>query len=72
MGKGIDLARPDAPEHAEVLDDFKDQLLIVLVKRLGGIVSIPVAEADDTGQDTLVFNITGDPPRFNFFTRKKQ
>lgn len=49
MGKGIDLARPDAPLHAEVLDDFKDQLLIVLLNRLGGIVSIPVSEVDGTG-----------------------
>lgn len=53
MGKGIDLAREDAPEHAAMLDDFKDQLLIILVKRLGGKVSIPVAEADDTGKDLL-------------------
>ena len=72
MGKGIDLARDTAPEHAAVLDDFKDQLLIVLLKRLGGIVTIPVAEADDTGQDMVEFNIDGEPPRFNFFVRKKQ
>ena len=26
MGKGIDLARPHAPEHAALLDDLKDQL----------------------------------------------
>jgi hypothetical protein len=37
MGKGIDLARPDAPLHAEVLDDFKDQLMIVLLLRLGAL-----------------------------------
>lgn len=57
MGKGIDLARSGAPEHAAVLDDFKDQLLIVLVKRLGGKVSLPVTEVDDTGRNTLSFNI---------------
>lgn len=53
MGKGIELARADAPEHAAVLDDFKDQLLIVLLKRLGALekpVVIAVAEAEDTGQ----------------------
>ena len=72
MGKGIDLARADAPEHAAVLDDFKDQLLIVLLKRLGGTVHIPVAEADDTGGDLVEFNIDGDPLQFNFFVRKKQ
>lgn len=57
MGKGIDAARPGAPEHAEVLDDFKDQLLIVFLKRLGGTVSIPLAEVDDTGQDMLSFSV---------------
>jgi hypothetical protein len=57
MGKGVDAARPYAPEHAQVMDDFKDQLLIVFLKRLGGKVSIPVAEVDDTGQDILSFRI---------------
>lgn len=59
MGKGIDMARELAPEHAQTLDDFKDQLLIVLMKRLAvdGKVVIPVAEADDTGQDLLAFRI---------------
>jgi len=57
MGKGIDLARADNPVHAAVLDDFKDRLLIVFLKRLGGKVSIPLAEVDDTGQDMLSFRI---------------
>lgn len=60
MGKGIDLARGDAPIHAAVLDDFKDQLLIVLLKRLvdeRGEVTIPVAEVDDTAQDLVAFRI---------------
>lgn len=57
MGKGIDAARAFAPEHTAVLDDFKDQLLIVFLKRLGGMVSIPVAEVDDTGQDLFAFRI---------------
>ncbi len=34
MGKGIDMAREFAPEHAAVLDDFKDQLIVILLKRL--------------------------------------
>lgn len=71
MGKGIDLARQDSPEHAEVLDDFKDQLLIVFLKRLGGKLSIPVAEVDDTGGDMLAFSIDADRV-FHFETRKKQ
>ena len=36
MGKGIDMAREGSPVHAAVLDDFKDQMLIVFLKRLGG------------------------------------
>jgi hypothetical protein len=70
MGKGIDLARVDAPEHAAVMDDFKDQLLIVLIKRLGRSVSIPVEEADDTGHDVLMFSIVDRV--FHFEIRKKQ
>ena len=57
MGKGIDLARPGAPEHAEILDNFKDQLLIVLVKRLGGSITIPISEVDDTGSDILSMSL---------------
>lgn len=71
MGKGIDAARAaGAGVHADVLDDFKDQLLIVFLKRLGGKVSIPLAEVDDTGQDLLAFKI--DENRvFHFEASKK-
>ena len=70
MGKGIKLARElGAGLHADVLDDFKDQLLIVFLKRLGGKVSIPVAEFDDTSQDNLAFKIENGV--FTFETRKK-
>jgi hypothetical protein len=62
MGKGIDAARAaGAGLHADVLDDFKDQLLIVVLKRLqemyGDSLAFPVAEVDDTGQDMLSFQI---------------
>jgi len=50
--------------------NFKDQLLIVLVNRLGGEISIPVAEIDATGPFTLSFNI--DNGAFNFTVGKKQ
>jgi len=70
MGKGIDLARPDAPLHAAVLDDFKDQLLLALVQRLGGRASIPVAEIDATGAAVLMMNIVDQS--FHFEIRKKQ
>lgn len=70
MGKGIDAARPHAPLHAAVLDDFKEQLLIVFLKRLGGKISVPVAEVDDTGGDLLAFSVVDGV--FHFETRKKQ
>lgn len=70
MGKGIDLAREHAPLHAAVLDDFKDQLLIALVKRLGGSVSMPVAEVDDTGGWVLMFSVNDGV--FNFQVSRKQ
>lgn len=59
MGKGIDAARDTAPHHAALLDDFKDQLLIVLLKRLaqGGRIIIPVAEVDNTGNDIVKFSV---------------
>lgn len=72
MGKDIDMARSLGPEHAQMIDDLKDQLLIVFLKRLkakGDDLRFPVAEVDDTGQDTLSFNI--DNGVFNFALRKK-
>ena len=59
MGKGIKLARqiPGHELHAQVLDDFKDQLLIVLMKRLAdkdGRVVIPVAETDNTAASSAM------------------
>ena len=41
-----------------LMDRFKDQLLIVLLKRLGGEGSIPVAEVDDTGQDLAAADLS--------------
>lgn len=74
MGKGIDAARAaGAGLHAEVLDDFKDQLLIVLMKRLkekyGDDLVFPVAEVDNTGLDLLAFQIVDG--RFLFTLEKK-
>lgn len=73
MGKGIDIARSHAPEHAAVLDDFKDQLLVVFLKRLkhkyGDSLIFPLAETDDTGQDLLLFKI--EDGEFVFVLEKK-
>lgn len=69
MGQGTDYARKDAPFHTKVLDDLKDQLLIALIKRLGGTVDIPAEEIDDTGQDLLMMSLQGRV--FHFEVRKK-
>lgn len=71
MGKAIDLVRAFAPEHAAVLDDLKDQLLIVLLKRLGGSIDVPVAEVDDTAQDMMSFSLDPETQLFHFEIRKK-
>jgi hypothetical protein len=70
MGLGIDLAREDAPLHAQIIDDFKDQLLIAMVKRLGGNATIPIKEIDETGKYMLTFCVQGDA--FNFELKQKQ
>jgi hypothetical protein len=70
MGKGTDLARASAPEHAQVIDDLKDQLLIVFLRRLGSKVSIPLAEVDDTGQLMFAFRVD-EQKTFHFELRKK-
>jgi len=73
MGVGIDAARPDAPEHAAVLDTFKEQLLIALLRRLtkgGGQFHIAVAELDRTGEFVVAMRV--DNGVFHFEVRKKQ
>ena len=70
MGQGIELARAEAPLHAAVLDDFKDQLLIALIQRLSGKVSIPATEVDETGGYLLAMSINDGA--FNFELVKKQ
>lgn len=68
-GPGMAAAAMDAPEHVAVMEHFKEQLLIVFLKRLGGKVSIPVAEVDDTGQDMLAVAIVDGV--FNFEIQRK-
>lgn len=69
MGTGIEMARADAPEHAEIMENFKEQLLLAFLRKLGGRVSIPVKEVDETGGYLLAFNIVNGV--FNFELRKK-
>lgn len=73
MGKGIDVARAaGAGIHADVLDDFKDQLLVVFLKRLkaaGQPLHFPVSEVDDTGHDLVSFRVVNGV--FHFELSKK-
>lgn len=69
MGKGIDMARADAPEHAEVLDNFKEQLLVAMVVKAGGKYEIPIADVDATGGWVLAFRV--DNGKFIFEARRK-
>ncbi len=71
MGQGIEMARALAPEHAAAIDNMKDQLLIALIKRLGGTVEMPVSEVDDTGQDLLSFSLNPTTRKFTFVVSKK-
>ncbi len=72
MGKGIDLARSGAPVHAAVLDDLKDQLLIALIKKLGGKVEMPVKEVDETGMYVLRMSVDPMIGMFTFEVKAKQ
>lgn len=73
MGQGIDLARADAPEHAALLDNFKDQLLLAIVARApGGKLSIPVEDVDATGGYVLAMAVDPVARVFHFEARAKQ
>jgi hypothetical protein len=71
MGRGIDLAKTLSgnPEGVQALDDMKDQLIIVLLKKLGGWVELPVAELDDTGNDTMMMGFDPNTGVFRFEVR---
>jgi hypothetical protein len=68
---GIELAGMDNPEHAAMLNAMKEQLLIVLVNRLGGNVTIPVNEIDSTGGYVLLMEANLQQQTFTFTTAKK-
>lgn len=78
MGKGIELAKKDAearmeaPIHAEVIEEFRDQLLVALIRRMAkdskdGTVRVPVTEVDNVGGIALLFHVEqGQEPAFIF------
>lgn len=73
MGRGIDLAKTLSgnPEGAQALDDMKDQLLIVLIKKLGGHVVMPPSELDDTASDNLMLSFDPQNGEFHFEVRSE-
>lgn len=71
MGLGVDLARSISPEHAAAIDSMKDQLLIVLIKRLGGTIEVPANEIDDTAQSVLSMSLNPATRVFKFSVEKK-
>lgn len=73
MGTGTNAARAaGATIHADVIDNLKDQLLLVLIERLGGDITIPVAEVDNTGGKLLNMSIDPEMREFHFTLGRKQ
>lgn len=73
MGKGLDLARElseESAKAAQVIDDFKDQLLLALIIKYGPGLSIPIRDVDATGGYVLEMGVDG--YSFNFKASKKQ
>lgn len=50
---------------------MKNQLLIVLVERLGGEIEMPVSEIDATGDKIMTMEIDQDKSTFTFSISKK-
>lgn len=76
MGIGIDLGNPDlTSEQRQGLENFRDQMLIVLLNRLkdkDGTLIVPVAEVDGTGAFMVDMELSADHKNFRFVVRKKQ
>lgn len=79
MGKGIEIARPGAPEHAAMMDDFKDQLLIALVRKIAAQsgdetseVAVRVEQVDRTGEVILMMRVDQVEKVFYFQVARKQ
>jgi len=75
MGQGIELAKKIDPENVELInaiDEMKDQLILVLVERLGGEVVIPVSEIDIAPLGKiLMMEFDQDKLEFTFEVKKK-
>lgn len=74
MGTGTDGARAaGGKEHADAIDNMKDQLIIVLLNRLKNAnneVIVPVEEIDGTGDFVVSFQVVD--RAFRFVVERKQ
>ena len=71
MGTGIEAARQECPEMADLLDNMKDQLIIALINRLGGKISVSVNEIKGTGEFILSMAVDVDNKQIKFEVDKK-
>lgn len=46
-----------SPEHAKVIDAFRNQILLILLSRLGPNVVIPIEEVDSTGGKMVLMKV---------------
>lgn len=70
--RGSEMARQAGyPDHADAIEAMLQQLLIALVKRAGGRITVPVDEIDATGNDLLAMQLLPDGRTYNFEVRKK-
>ena len=74
LGKIATMAQIEAadPDAAAAIELMKNQLIIVLINRLGGNVNIPSQEIDDSGGFVLSMRIDQHNRRFQFTASKKQ
>ena len=78
MGSGIDKDEfeqwAENRPMGEVLEEFKNQLLLILIERLGGDVFVETVEADETprGKIMTMEVVRGDKSGFHFKIMRKQ
>ena len=53
------------------MEAMKNQLIIVLINRLGGSVDIPISEIDNTGGLVLMLEPNHEKREFKFVVKKK-
>ena len=58
--------------HQQMVEAMKSQLLIVLINRLGGALTIPVDEVDGTGAFNLAMSVDPDARTFTFEVQEKE